>query len=187
MKRFSCLLLAGLLASSACAPAVVPATSAAPRLLLAEATPTSAPAPPDYGAPPPPEPPEGNQAASKKSETWQERQDRQLGRNWGWTAVSIGASAGVLAIGTSILMLEDNSTRSSNCNGQKVCNANGLTANAQLTDLGPWNAGFWAVGVVGLGVGAYLLLTHPTDKDMATRVGVAPNGSGASFELRSSF
>jgi len=84
-------------------------------------------------------------------------------------------------------MLEDSSTRGSNCNAQKVCNPNGLTANAQLNDLGPWNMGLWVIGVAGLGIGAYLLLTHPTDRAMGTQIGVAPNGSGATFELRSSF
>jgi len=84
-------------------------------------------------------------------------------------------------------MLEDNSTRNSNCNAQKVCNASGVTANGQLNDLAPWNTGLWVVGVLGLGIGAYLLLTHPTDRATGTQVGVAPNGSGASFELRSSF
>jgi hypothetical protein len=185
MTRLSCLVLAGVLASTACAPAVVPAASPSPRLLLAQATP--APVAPDYGAPPPVEPPQPEPPASKKAETPQEREDRQLGRTWGWTAVSIGTFAGVLAIGTSILMLEDNSTRNSNCNGQKVCNAAGLTANGQLNDLGPWNAGLWVIGVAGLGIGAYLLVTHPTDRAMGTQIGVAPNGSGASFELRSSF
>jgi hypothetical protein len=116
-----------------------------------------------------------------------DREDRQLGRTWGWAAVSIGSAAGVLAIGTSILMLEDNSTRNSNCNAQKVCNSNGITANAQITDLGPWNTGLWVAGIAGLGIGAYLLITHPTDRASGVQVGVAPNGSGGSFQLRGSF
>ncbi len=184
MTRFSCLVLAVVLASTACAPAVVPVASPAPRLLLAQATP--APVAPDYGAAPPPEQAQPAPPPSTKRETPQEREDRQLGRTWGWVAVSIGASAGVLAIGTSILMLEDSSTRSSNCNG-KVCNASGLTANSQLNDLGPWNTAFWVVGVAGLGIGAYLLLTHPTDEAMGVKIGVSPTTSGANFELRSSF
>ena len=101
--------------------------------------------------------------------------------------MSIGSAAGVLAIGTSILMLEDDSTRNSNCNSQKVCNSSGLTANGQLNDLGPWNAGFWVIGVAGLGIGAYLLITHPTDRASGVQVGVAPNGAGGSFQLRGSF
>jgi hypothetical protein len=185
MTRSCCLLLAGVLASTACAPAVVPAASPAPRLMLAEAAPT--PPAPDYAAAPAPEPAPAPASSSRKSETPQEREDRQLGRTWGWAAVSVGAFAGVLALGTSVLMLEDNSTRNSNCNAQKVCSAAGITANGQLSDLGPWNAGMWIIGVAGLGIGAYLLITHPTDRAMGTQVGVAPNGSGASFELRSSF
>ncbi len=153
--------------------------------MLAQATP--APEAPDYGAPPPVEPAQPAAPASKRTETPQEREDRQLGRNWGWAAVSIGASASVLAIGTSILMLEDSSSRSSNCNAQKACNSSGLTSNAQLDDLGPWNMAFWIVGVAGLGVGAYLLLTHPTDAAMGMKIGVAPTSSGTNLELRGSF
>lgn len=188
MTRSSCLILAGLLAVSACAPAVVPAAAQAPRLLLADATPAPAgsasasasAAPPAAQTPAPGTAPSPDVAAH-------DREDRQLGRTWGWAAVSIGASAGLLAIGTSVLMLEDNSTRNSNCDAQKVCNSSGLTANAQMQDLSPWNAGMWVVGIVGLGIGAYLLITHPTDRAMGTQVGVAPNGSGGSFLLRGSF
>jgi hypothetical protein len=190
MTRPSCFVLVsvlvGLLASSACAPAVAPAASPSPRLMLAEAAPASTDAP-SSATPPPPPGPLAPASASGKSETYEDRDARQLGRTWGWTAVGIGASSLAIALGTSVLMLEDASTRSSNCNAQKVCNANGITANDQLTDLGPWNAALWAVGVVGVGIGAYLLIVNPTDRAMGTQVGIAPNGSGASFQLRSSF
>lgn len=161
-RATSGLILASLLAASACAPAVVP------------------PASPARGAP--------SSSLSRKSETYEERERRQLGRAWGWAAVGIGATASVFAIGTSVILLQDASTRSSNCNAQKICNPDGITANAQLSDLGPWNAATWIIGIAGLGIGAYLLVTHPTDRAMGwTQVGVQPNGSGASLELRSSF
>jgi hypothetical protein len=170
----------------ACAPAVVPVASPSPRLLLAEAAPASTEAPSTQTSPPQPAP-LAPASSSGKSETYEDRDSRQLGRTWGYAALSVGASSLAVALGTSVLMLEDSSTRSSNCNAQKACNANGVTANDQLTDLGPWNAGLWVVGLAGLGIGAYLLITHPSDKAMGTQVEIAPNGSGANFQLRSSF
>jgi hypothetical protein len=163
--------------------------------MLADATPASTTESTDSAFPPPSPAPAATAESSgpppsRTSTTDQaahDRETRQLGRTWGWAAVSIGASASLLAIGTSVLMLEDNSTRNSNCNAQKVCNASGITANGQLNDLAPWNTGLWITGILGLGIGAYLLITHPTDRATGTQVGVAPNGSGASFELRSSF
>ncbi len=128
-----------------------------------------------------------NDVDGKPVETSAERHDRELGRTWGWTSVAIGASSMALALGTSVLMLEDNSTRNSNCNAQKVCNSSGITANGQLNDLGPWNAGFWVVGVVGLGVGIFLLATHPTDKSKNMQFEIAPTTSGANLQLRSTF
>ncbi len=99
----------------------------------------------------------------------------------------VGAPAGLVAIGTSIAMLVDNSTRNSNCSAAKVCSAAGFTANSDLATLGGWNAAAWGVAAVGLGLGAYLVLTHHADRATDTQVGVAPNGSGANFTLRTSF
>jgi len=201
MKRCGCLLLVGLLSSSACTPAVVPAREPsygpAQRLTLADAVPAP-PAPADSASSQQPASAGASDAAtplqapassdpSRERYTYADRDQRQLARAWGWALGSIGAGAGLLAIGTSILMLEDNSTRNSNCNAQKVCNTSGLTANTQLADLGGWNMAFWIIGAAGLGAGAYLLLTNPSDEVKSTQVGVVSNGSGANLQLRGSF
>jgi hypothetical protein len=84
-------------------------------------------------------------------------------------------------------MLADNSTRNSNCSAAKVCSSAGLSANSDLATVGGWNAAAWGIAAAGLGLGAYLVLTHHADRTTDTRLGVAPNGSGASFSLRTSF
>ena len=178
--------------TSACAPGLQPAAPSAPHVLLAEATPappadaTSQPstAATAATAAAPGAAPAASQAP--QSETIDQRQSRHMARNIGWISIGIGAASGVLALGTSYLMLQDKSTRDSDCSS-KVCSTQGLTANSQLSDLGPWNAATWIVAAAGLGVGTFLLLTNPSDSSQGTQVGVAPNGSGASLTMRGSF
>jgi hypothetical protein len=165
------LIVLSCIASTACAQHAAVATTPAQHVMLAEATPAPATPPPGQPA---------------SSETTDERHSRHAARTLGWISISIGAAGGLLALGTSILMLEDNGTRNSNCTN-KVCNTAGFTANGQLSDLGPWNLGAWVVAAAGLGAGAYLLLTNPSDSSRQTQVGVGPTGSGAGLLLRSSF
>ena len=172
MKLRSFPLVAGFcLASAACASHPVQATTPAPHVMLAEAAPApSAPAP----------------GQSQSTETDDQRHSRHSARDLGWISIGVGTAGGLVALGTSILMLEDKSTRDSNCTS-KVCNTAGFTANGQLSDLGPWNLGAWVVAAAGLGAGAFLLLTNPSDSSQKTQVGVGPTGSGAGLLLRSSF
>lgn len=144
----------------------------------------------------PPEPPVAAEAApssaqspsSTTSDTGDRADSRRLGRMWGWILVGgLGGTAGLVAIGTSVVMLIDEGTRSSNCNAAKVCSASGLSANSDLATLGGWNVGAWALTAVGLGVGAYLVVTNPADHKGDTQVGVVPNGSGATVSLRTAF
>ncbi|MGH7282109.1 MAG: hypothetical protein ACRELY_11335, partial [Polyangiaceae bacterium] len=79
----------------------------------------------------------------------------------GWVSLAIGASATVVAIATSGLMLHEQSVRSSDCNAQKVCSTDGINANNNLSANAPWNAGAWALAAVGTGVGVFLVLTNP--------------------------
>ncbi|MGA7119766.1 MAG: hypothetical protein WBY94_06695 [Polyangiaceae bacterium] len=144
------------------------------------------PSPPQPGVQPAPAPAEATSSTDR--ETPDERAARRSGRTWGWIVLGgVGAPAGLVAIGTSVAMLIDNSTRNSNCNAAKVCSPTGFTANSDLATLSGWNAAAWGLAAVGLGLGAYLVLTHHADRATETQVGVAPNGSGASFTLRTSF
>jgi hypothetical protein len=101
-------------------------------------------------------------------------------RTYGWTSVSLGALSGAVAIGTSAMMLHQNSVRSSDCDAQKQCTQAGLNANSQLSALSGWNAGAWVLTAAFLGVGAYLLLTNPPDEGYggSTAITVGPGGAG---------
>lgn len=126
-------------------------------------------------------------ADGKKSETPDEREARQRARMDGWIAIGIGSSAALIALGTSLVMLHDKNVRDSECDGNKSCTSAGLSANNELGQLVGWNIGAFAVAAVGLGVGAFLVLTNPSDREMGTQVGIAPTGSGTGFVLRSTF
>jgi hypothetical protein len=125
--------------------------------------------------------------AGGKTETLQERDARQNARMAGWTAIGIGGGAALIALGTSFWMLHDKSVRDSNCDANKVCSPTGLSANNELGQMVGWNIGAWAVAAVGFGVGAFLVLTNPSDKEMGTQVGIAPTGSGTGFVFKGSF
>ena len=164
----------GALAVAGCAASPPPRALAspggaatAPHPLVAEAT----PAPPE--ATPPQEPRDDHQS-------------RQVNRAWGWVVWSVGAEAAILAGVTSFMMLHQNSVRSDDC-ANKVCSPDGLAANVKLGDLAVWNAVGWGVAVVGVGAGAFLLLTNPSDKALGMQVGVGPTATGSGLLLRGGF
>jgi hypothetical protein len=66
--------------------------------------------------------------------------DGRTARTFGWVSIAVGAEAAVVALVTSALMLNEKSTRDSECNAQKVCSQDGLSANSSLASLGGWNA-----------------------------------------------
>ena len=164
----------GALAVAGCAAssppgAVAPAGAAAtvPHPIVAEATPAPA-------------------ETSHEEEHGEAHSSRQMNRVWGWVALSVGAEGAVVATITSLMMLHQNSVRSDDCTN-KVCTPDGIAANGKLGDLAGWNAGGWAVAVVGAGVGTFLILTNPSDKALGTQVGVGSTPSGSGLLLRGSF
>jgi hypothetical protein len=109
-------------------------------------------------------------------------------RAYGWFSISIGAAASAIALGTSWIMLSQRSTRDADCNAQKVCSSAGLAANAQISSIAGLNAAAWGLTAAGLGVGAFLLLTNPSDDTKQTSIGVVPTeAGGAGLTLRSRF
>jgi hypothetical protein len=174
------LALSTALVASGCAERAAPARSVvevkeagaapAPRahLVLAEATPAPAAS---KSAPP----------ASIEGES------SGTARGLGWFSVGLGTLGAGVALTTSVMMLHQKSVRDSGCNAAKVCTEAGLTANDQISSLSGWNAGAYAVALVGIGVGAFLLITNPADSEKQTAIGVAPTGSGAGLQLRSTF
>jgi hypothetical protein len=168
---------AALLAAAGCA------TGPAPHPVLAQATPASAvssqgetaagapaaAAPVAQGAP-------ASTSASNGDDETRERRARRSARDLGWVSLGIGATAALVALGTGVVMLHDQSVRSSGCDANKLCTADGSNANTQLSQLGPWNAAAFGVAAVGFGLGAYLLLTHNAGSAAHTAVGVSPGG-----------
>ncbi len=152
--------------------------------MLAQATPADsvppASAPAAEQQPPPP-------PVVAKPPPASEHHDRQMNRALGWVAVSIGSVAGVVALGTSYLMLQAQSDRNGGCDAQHTCTQAGLDANARLGQLAGWNAGAWIVAAAGIGTGVFLLLTNPSDAALGTQVGLAPSGSGMGVALRRGF
>jgi hypothetical protein len=162
------LALAGCAASSVPRAVVPPAGQAtAPHPIVAEATPAGG-------------------ETSPEQEPKNEHASRQMNRALGWVVLSVGAEAAIVATITSFMMLHQNSLRSDSCT-DKVCSPDGLAANAKLADLAGWNAVAWGVAVVGVGAGAFLLLTNPSDKALGTQVGIGPTASGSGLWLRGSF
>jgi hypothetical protein len=115
------------------------------------------------------------------------KSDPTTARIVGWVSIAIGAEAAGAAAATSILILGYKGTRDDDCNATKVCTGAGLNANSQIQAVQFWNAGAWVLAAAGLGVGAYLILSHPPGTRRGVAIGVQPNGSGVSLGLRSAF
>jgi hypothetical protein len=174
----SLLVVAGCAASPANRAAVPPAQGqAAPHPGLAAAVPAGS---------------DGTQAAQasdarrRRDEPGDDRVTRQRNRALGWVFLSVGAEAAVVATITSFIMLHESSLRSADC-PDKVCSPAGLSANVTLHNLEWWNAGAWGVAVVGVGVGAVVLWTNPSDAALHAEVAIAPTGSGSGLRLRGTF
>jgi hypothetical protein len=180
--------------SAGCAPPSVPVRNATSVTLASAsvaapppgAAPNPAPSPDATPTTPPPPPPADAPPASQSIPN-DARGSAVMPRTIGWFSIGIGATAALVAIGTSIMMLNQLSIRNSDCNAQKLCSADGLTANSQLQGLGGWNTGAYVVAAVGLALGAYLVITNPAKSKDEMAIGVSPTNSGAAFSLRSTF
>jgi hypothetical protein len=105
------------------------------------------------------------------------------GRTAGLVLVAVGAHAGVIAVGTSVMMLHEKGVRDDECNPDKACSQDGLQANDRLNKLGPWNAGAWILAGAALGGGIFLVLSNPRKRDAreprtTTGLTVGPGGAG---------
>jgi hypothetical protein len=136
------------------------------------------------GPPPRAETPASPGAARTDEDTSPEREaksDPTTARTFGWLGIAVGAEAAVVATVTSVIMLDDKSTRDSGCSAQKICSSAGLNANTQLGATAAWNAGAFVLAAAGLGVGTFLLVTHPIHRQAT--VSVSPAG----FDLEAKF
>jgi hypothetical protein len=130
--------------------------------------------------------------SESRSKTESDRRAHQRGRTWGYVSIAMGGIGALIAVGTSIAMLDELDQRNKGCNADKVCTVDGLSANQSLSQLAPWNVGAWIITVGSFAAGTYLLIVNPPDdrsKDTArlTGVGVTALGSGAGLSARGSF
>jgi hypothetical protein len=133
---------------------------------------------------PPRQAPEASASSTLPS---QPSRDRSA-RTYGWVSLSVGVEATAVALVTSGMMLHEKNVRDGHCDAQKVCSTDGANANASLSQLGWWNAAAWVVAAAGLGVGGYLLWSHPTEgRASTTGLAVGPVGTGMGLELGSGF
>ena len=123
----------------------------------------------------------------QRGETRQPTGSVSLGRTLGWVGLGIGATGLAVAVTTSILLLNDKSTRDADCNAQKQCSQAGLDAAGGIHSLVPWNWAGWIVGAVGAGAGAYFLFTTPSSTSAQTGLVVAPSAGGARISLERTF
>jgi hypothetical protein len=181
MHRALALLTATAFLSAGCAPRSAPPRDAT-SLTSAQVSTQPAPAPQAKDAPElAPLEPEGGKNAPDDA-----RGSDALPRAMGWVSLSFGVTAGVVAVGTSIMMLHENNLRSGDCNAAKVCNQDGLNANAQISALSTWNAASYVAAGLGIGVGAILLITSPASSNK-TALEVTPVTSGGGLQLRGTF
>lgn len=120
-------------------------------------------------------PPPSENSQQTRSHESSPHHDRQMNRVWGWVSIAIGAESLGLAAATSVMMLHQSDLRKQDCT-DKVCSTAGLNANKELDSLAPWNVGAWVLAAAGLGVGTFLILSNPSDKELGVQVGVSPGG-----------
>ncbi len=134
---------------------------------------------PPLPMPPPPNPKPGRAVA--------ESHPSKTARTAGWIVLGIGAESAIVAGATSVVILNDLSSRSNGCNAQRVCTPGGFGANAQIDSLSGWNAGSWILAAAGLGVGSWLVLANRPDQKPAAEVSLTPVGTGAAITVRGAF
>ncbi len=133
------------------------------------------------GASPAPAPTEASASNAAPSDT-----SAATRRTLGWVIASVGAEAAIVAVTTSIMLIHEKSALNDNCNAQKACSQDGTSAAATIDSTVPWNTAAWIVAAAGLGAGAFLILTNPSDARQ-TAIGVSPTTGGAALGVRSRF
>ena len=93
---------------------------------------------------------------------------------------------GLVAFGTSGLILYQKGVRDDNCDAQKVCTARGFAASQTIQTLVPWNTGSWIVAAVGVGAGVGLWFASRDDRKQ-TAISVSPAPGGVAIGVRSTF
>jgi hypothetical protein len=104
-------------------------------------------------------------------------------RTAGWVVGGIGVVGLGVGVVAGVLTLDRKSTVDANCNADKRCNQAGYDAAQSGKTLGMITTAGLVAGAIGVGVGAYLLLSP--ERSTAVVAEVSP--SGPSFALRRSW
>lgn len=132
-------------------------------------------------------PPGTSGAAESPEEPRPSTGSASVRRTLGWVGLGVGVAGLTVAVTTSILLMNDKSTRDAECNAAKQCSQAGLDAVGSIHSLVPWNTTAWIVGALGAGAGTVLLLTSPSNTSARTGLVVAPAAGGARVSLQRSF
>ena len=102
-------------------------------------------------------------------------------RTLGWVLGGVGIAGVGTAIASGLLLVNTKKTVADNCTADKVCTQEGLDAVDNGKKLVIVNTAGWIVGGLGLGLGAYFVLSSPkssTSAAITTRLG--PDGASLS-------
>jgi hypothetical protein len=102
-------------------------------------------------------------------------------RTVGWVLGGVGIAGVGTAIASGLLLVSAKKTVADNCTADKVCSQQGLDAAENGKKLVIVNTAGWIVGGIGLGLGAYFVLSSPkssTSAALTTRLG--PDGASLS-------
>jgi hypothetical protein len=107
-------------------------------------------------------------------------------RTVGWVSGAVGAVGVGAAVVTGLMVLGKKQTVDDACPTKTTCSHEGTAAAETGKTLVAVNAASWIVGIVGLGAGTVLVLTHPNGD--ATRTAafptIVPGGGGLSISGR---
>ncbi len=104
-------------------------------------------------------------------------------RTIGWIVGGVGVAGLALAGVSGLVLLGEKSAVDSGCHGKTSCNADALAAISANKTWVPVNTVAWIVGALGVGVGAFLILTSKDGAPSSSaRVGamLLPGGGGVS-------
>jgi hypothetical protein len=165
--------------ATACAPlpAARPAATPppAPALVLADAVPAETASTP----PPAADTPREDAVEAEGGEPAARLDRRRTLRTLGWISVGVAGESLLVAIPTSIILLQKKGDLNSDCNAQKQCSQAGLNEANSLPALTVVNTISWALAAVGAGAGIILLYTTKPDGEHKATVSVSPGVGGA--------
>jgi len=108
-------------------------------------------------------------------------------RTMGYVLGGVGVAGLVVGTVAGVMVLDRKSTVDDNCNASKVCNQEGLDAAESGRTLGVVTTTGLVVGALGIGIGAYLILSSPKEQGPHTALVTSGEPHGARLTLVHAF